>query len=457
MKNRYIAVGSMVSLAFANAFPSVAAKGESPGRNTRPNFIIIVADDMGYGDISCFGNTRIHTPNLDRMAAEGMLLTDFHSNGPVSSPTRCALLTGRYQQRAGIDGVLLTNVEKLRKAGLQPHETTFADVLSGNGYDVAMFGKWHLGYLPQYGPLNHGFGHFEGFLAGNVDYKAFLDSQGRPDWYEGGVQKTPEGYLTDLINDKAASYIASEHDRPFCLYVAHGCPHSPYQGPDDDAYRTVGSNKETGKPRKNLDDTYKDMIETMDEGIGRIFAALRETGLDRNTFVIFFSDNGPCGPGTAGALRGGKGDVFEGGHRVPAIVRMPGTVKKGAVSGETVLCMDIFPTMLDMAGIRYDDSGRPLDGISFLPVLKGKTLPERPLFWKYRVKKAVRMGDYKYVETVTGKKENRQTHRMLFNLKEDAGEQNNIIEEYPEKASKMKQLLQDWVKDVTSDTPEQTI
>lgn len=457
MNERKIATGGLVSLALLNVFSADATPRKTAHKDKRPNFIIIVADDMGYGDISCFGNGRISTPNFDRMAQEGMLLTDFHSNGTVSSPTRCAMLTGRYQQRAGIDGVLLTNVEKLRKAGLQPHETTFADVLSQNGYDVTMFGKWHLGYLPQYGPLNHGFGHFEGFLAGNVDYKAFLDSQGRPDWYEGKVQKTPEGYLTDLINDKGREFIASEHDKPFCLYLAHGCPHSPYQGPDDDAYRTVGSNRQNDKPHKCVDETYKDMIETMDAGIGRIFETLKETGLDKNTFVIFFSDNGPCGPGTTGGLRGGKGDVFEGGHRVPAIMRMARKIKAGSISSETLICMDIFPTMLDMAGIIYDDSGKPLDGVSFLPVLEGKKLAERPLFWKYRAKKAVRLGDYKYVETVSGKGENRKTNRMLFNLREDVNEQNNIIEDNPQKAAKMKKMLQEWVKDVTSDTPEQTM
>lgn len=146
-----------------------------------------------------------------------MVLSDFHSNGAVSSPTKCALLTGRYQQRAGLDGVLLTNVSKLRLTGLQPEETTFTDVLSANEYDVAMFGKWHLGYLPKYSPLNHGFATFEGFLAGNVDYKAFLDSQGRPDWYEGNEQKTPHGYLTEIINDKSVEFIKKQHSKPFCL------------------------------------------------------------------------------------------------------------------------------------------------------------------------------------------------------------------------------------------------
>ncbi len=435
---------------------SVPADAEKDSGKSRPNFIIIMADDLGYGDIGCFGSTSVSTPNLDRMAEEGMMLTDYHSNGPVSTPTRCALLTGRYQQRAGLEGVLLTNVEKLRKAGLRQEETTFADVLSDHGYDVVMFGKWHLGYLPQYGPLQHGFSRFEGFLAGNVDYRSFVDSQGRPDWYGGTEQVTPEGYLTDLINSKGISYIKEDHDRPFCLYLAHGCPHSPYQGPDDPPYRKAGSSGFHPQPAKNEAETYADMIGRMDEGIGKIFGAIDEAGMADNTFVIFVSDNGPTGPGSSGGLRGRKGGLFEGGHRVPAIAWMPGTITPGSVSDETVMSMDIFPTMLDLAGIRYENDGKPLDGESFVPVLKGAGMAERPLFWKYRTQKAVRVGDLKYVEKIEGRGDDRKRVNFLFDLGNDPQEKTNLIEERGKDAAKMKRLLDNWTDEVLSGTKDQT-
>lgn len=452
------------SATLASAFLSVPMSGvttqqTSPARDNdrkRPNFIIIMADDLGYGDIGCFGSTSISTPNLDRMASEGMMFTDYHSNGPVSSPTRCALLTGRYQQRAGLEGVLLTNVEKLRKAGLRQEEVTFADVLSDNGYDVAMFGKWHLGYLPQYGPMEHGFSRFEGFLAGNVDYRAFVDSQGRPDWYEGTEQVTPEGYLTDVINAKGISYIKENHDKPFCLYLAHGCPHSPYQGPDDPAYRTEGSSGFNPKPAKSEAETYADMINRMDEGIGLIFDAVRKAGIENDTFVIFVSDNGPTGPGSSGGFRGRKGGLFEGGHRVPAIAWMPGTIAPGTVNAETVMSMDIFPTMLDLAGIRYDDSAKPLDGMSFVPVLEGGQMDERPLFWKYRTQKAVRLGNMKYMEKIEGRGENRKKACFLFDLENDPQEKKNLIQDRKKEVSKMKRLLDSWVDEVQSEIKNQT-
>lgn len=455
---------AVFSAALTGAFFSVPMSGNTPKQaapsadngHARPNFIIIMADDLGYGDIGCFGSTSISTPNLDRMAAEGMKFTNYHSNGPVSSPTRCALLTGRYQQRAGLEGVLLTNVEKHRKAGLRQEEVTFADVLSTNGYDVAMFGKWHLGYLPQYGPMEHGFSRFEGFLAGNVDYKAFVDSQGRPDWYEGTEQVTPEGYLTDLINAKGISYIRENHDKPFCLYLAHGCPHSPYQGPDDPAYRTAGSSEFNPKPAKSEAATYADMINRMDEGIGRIFYALKDAGIENDTFVIFVSDNGPTGPGSSGGLRGRKGGLFEGGHRVPAIVWMPGKIAPGTIGTETVMAMDIFPTMLDLAGIRYNDSAKPLDGRSFVPVLEGGQMDERALFWKYRTQRAVRVGNMKYMEKIEGRGDNRKKVSFLFDLENDPQEKENLIRERSKEASKMKRLLDNWTEDVQSETKDQT-
>ena len=348
----------------------------------RPNFVIILADDMGYADIGCFGNNAIDTPNLDRLAREGMIFTDFHSNGAVSSPTRCALLTGSYQQRSGVENVLLTTSEKDRKAGLDPNRTTFTDVLKARGYNVAMFGKWHLGYEEQFSPVAHGFDEFKGFHAGNVDYKAFLDSQGRPDWWDGDTPADTTGYLTEIINGLGADYIERNDGTPFCLYLAHGCPHSPYQGPDDPAIRQEGTSKTiAGRERKDVDKAYAEMIECLDSGIGRVMDALKKKGLDKNTMVIFTSDNGPTGPGSAGVLNGKKGSLLEGGHRVPAIFWMPEEIKAGSISEETAMSMDILPTMLDYAGTGYDTCD--FDGRSLRPAIGGGHMEDRALFWKY--------------------------------------------------------------------------
>lgn len=411
----------------------------------RPNFVIILADDMGYADIGCFGNKAIETPNLDRLAREGMIFTDFHSNGAVSSPTRCALLTGSYQQRSGVENVLLTTSEKDRKAGLDPGRTTFVDVLKARGYNVAMFGKWHLGYEEQFSPVAHGFDEFKGFHAGNVDYKAFLDSQGRPDWWDGDTPADTTGYLTEIINGLGADYIERNDGTPFCLYLAHGCPHSPYQGPDDPAIRQEGTSKTiAGRERKDVDKAYAEMIECLDSGIGRVMDVLKKKGLDKNTMVIFTSDNGPTGPGSAGVLNGKKGSLLEGGHRVPAIFWMPEEIKAGSISEETAMSMDILPTMLDYAGTGYDTCD--FDGRSLRPAIGGGHMEDRALFWKSGNSKAVRYGDMKYIEI----RKASGTEEMLFDLGKDIAERENIAAKYPEEAARMKTMLEAWEKDVYS-------
>lgn len=426
----------------------ICASARKNIKTDRPNFIIVMTDDMGYSDIGCFGSDYINTPNLDKMAKEGLMLTDYHSNGPVSTPTRAALLTGRYQQRAGLEHVLLTGNEQLRKTGLKQEEVTFAEILKENGYNVAMFGKWHLGYEPQFCPPVHGFDEYIGFHAGNVDYKAFIDQAGNADWWKWDTPADTTGYLTQIINRLGIDYIKRNDGTPFCLYLAHGCPHSPYQGPDDPPLREVGSSGFVRPEREDKDIAYKEMIEFFDKEFGLLMKTLKKEGLDKNTMVIFVSDNGPTGPGKAGIFRGRKGSVFEGGHRVPAIIWMPGTVKPGTVSDETVMTMDIFPTMLDYAGIKYDDSERPLDGTSFRPVIENGKMPVRPVFWRYGKGKTVRVGDIKYIEETTGGKNNEKVSTYLFDLGDDPSETNNIINLNAERAKEMKTLLDDWEIDV---------
>ena len=416
----------------------------------QPNFIIIVADDMGYADISCFGNTVINTPVLDKMAADGIRLADYHSNSAVSTPTRCALLTGRYQQRAGLQDVLLEANAAHKLQGLQPEEVTFAKILGQNGYKTAMFGKWHLGDLPKYSPVVHGFQTYQGFHAGNVDYFAYLTNQGEYDWYrQETLERDDKGYLTDEINERTVRFIEDNADSPFCIYVAHGCPHSPFQGPNATPYRTEGS-KQTKEPAgTDRELQYKEMIEQMDTGIGWILDKLEEEGLTDNTFVVFVSDNGPAEVGSTGGMRGSKGSLFEGGHRVPGIIRMPDVIKAGQVSSVPVMSMDFFPTMIELAGIDYDDSAKPLDGVSLVPLMKTGKMADRTLFWRFRNVRAAREGDMKYIE-------GEGVPPSLYDLSADRDETTNLYNANKSYANTLRVKLDAWEKSVDSETPQQT-
>lgn len=404
----------------------------------KPNIIFIMADDLGYGDIGCYGGTHIHTPHLDTLAQKGMRFTDFHSNGAVCSPTRAALLTGRYQQRAGIEGVI--SAANHRHVGLAHSETTFANVLKEAGYTTALFGKWHLGYDPQYNPRNQGFDTFRGFVSGNIDYFSHIDQAGHEDWWQDITLQNEDGYTTDLVTQHGLQFIETNKDQPFCLYVAHECPHYPYQGPNDRGFRTVGNPKPTHGPRQDTDVAYAEMMEAMDQGIGQIVEKIHTLHLEQNTLIFFCSDNGPAGPGSAGPLRGGKGTTWEGGHRVPAIAYWPGTIKAGSITDQTALTMDLFPTFASLA---HTTVTHPLDGIDLSPVLKNEhTLAPRTLFWRHGKRKAVRQGSWKWVDSTED--------GGLFNLAEDIGEQNDLSQNQPNKARDMRNLFDQWEQDVTS-------
>ena len=229
----------------------------------RPNLIIIMSDDLGYGDIGCYGNQRIQTPHLDRMAKQGLRFTDFHSSGSVCSPTRCGLMTGRYQQRAGIPAVVSVRHKHL---GMAPREITFAELLKERGYSTAIFGKWHLGYRKEFNPIHQGFDRFRGYVSGNVDFFSHVDQSGAYDWWEGEEHIVEEGYTTHLITKHARQFIRENRDRPFCLYLAHEAPHYPYQGPNDKAERTVGGKFKTQGQRKDVQKAYKEMVDKRRNG-----------------------------------------------------------------------------------------------------------------------------------------------------------------------------------------------
>ena len=424
---------------------AAGAWAAAPKTGAKPNVIIILADDLGYGDTGTYGGW-IETPHLDRLAAEGMRFTDFHSSGNVCSPTRAGLLCGRYQQRAGIPGVINADPKvAAHHRGLQASEVTFAERLKQVGYQTAVFGKWHLGYKRKFNPLNHGFDRFRGYISGNIDYVSHYDRMGVYDWWEGLEYVKEPGYTTHLITRHAIRFIEETKARPFCVYIAHEAVHGPYQGPGDPAQRGPAGGPKPARRRGAKTDVkraYREMMEEMDKGVGQVVATVNRLGLAENTLIFFFSDNGANPRGSNGPLRGYKGSNWEGGHRVPAVARWPGHVPAGAVSHELTISIDLMPTILALAGASIPE-GHKLDGVNLLPVLlEGKSLGNRQLFFNG---KAMRDGPWKLVIGGRGAK-----GVGLYNLDEDLGEQNNLAEKHPQRVGRMRAALQAWQQDVSA-------
>ena len=317
-------------------------------------------------------------------------------------------------------------------------EVTFAEVLKETGYVTRIFGKWHLGYNVEFNPVKQGFDEFIGYVSGNVDYHTHIDGAGFADWWK-GCQKVPEqGYVTDLITKHAVDFIERHKNEPFCLYLPHEVPHYPYQGRGDPPERLDSGRK--GKKAKGAEimRAYKEMVEVMDEGVGRIIKTVKRLGLERETFIFFCSDNGANKNGSNGELAGYKGSLWEGGHRVPAIAYWPGKIAAGTVTDETVLGMDLFATMVSIADANVPE-GLKLDGIDLLPLLlRGKKLPERTLFWRYRKQKAVRKGPWKLL-VQDGKV-------RLYSLNEDLGEKIDLAGAQPDIVESLRAELIDWEK-----------
>lgn len=415
-------------------------------KQQKPNFVIIMADDLGYADLGCYGSKTIKTPHIDQLAKEGIKFTDFHSNGAVCSPTRAALLTGKYQQRTGITGVV--TAKSHRDVGLDLNEETFADMLKQAGYVTGMFGKWHVGYPEKYNPVHQGFDEYIGYVSGNVDYHAHIDQEGYEDWWHQNKLQKEKGYSTDLISKYAVDFIKRHKDEPFLLYIPHEAPHGPFQGRNTPAFREIGKvipdKKRTKEETKLL---LKEMIEVMDEGIGNVMQALKEQNLDENTLVFFCSDNGGARYGDNTPLRAGKGSLYEGGQRVAGIFRWKGQIKPG-INHETALTMDILPTMAELAGASTPQN---IDGVSLKSLLlKNKTLQKRNLYWQYGHKMAMRSGNWKLVYL----KNNNTTE--LYDLSTDIGEKNNLAAKYPKRVSEMKKELLEWYDEVSEDSEKKS-
>ncbi|NUN96448.1 MAG: sulfatase [Candidatus Omnitrophica bacterium] len=423
MATRFL--GILIALAAAFADVEATATEHRP-----PNFILIYADDLGYGDLGCYGNTEIATPNLDRMAAEGLRFTSFYSCSPVCTPSRAGLLTGRYPIRSGLTHVLFP----YSKTGIEDSEITLAEALKEKGYATACVGKWHLGHLPEFLPTQHGFDQYYGIPYSNDMHVAERGDPPLPLMRGTEIIEQPadQDTLTRRYTEESIRFITENRDRPFFLYLPHTMVHVPLHVSPEFA----------GKSKRGL---YGDAVEEVDWSVGRILTALRELGLEENTLVIFTSDNGPWlikkeHGGVAGPLRNGKGTVFEGGVREPCVVRWPGKIKAGTVTHEAAMNVDLFPTFVALAGGTVTGDLAP-DGKDISPVLfgTGKRADQEFFFYHGSELRAHRSGPWKYYRPFkeTVKEKELEHPEMLFNLEADLSETTNLADKQPEIAARL--------------------
>ncbi|MDB5915432.1 MAG: arylsulfatase precursor-like protein [Ramlibacter sp.] len=416
------------------------------GNMARPNVIFIVADDLGFADLGCYGGRPAEfgavSPQLDALAAHGIRFTDGYANSPVCSPTRFALMTARYQYRlrGAAEEPINSKSRGSTTLGLPPDHPTVASLLKKAGYRTALVGKWHLGYPPSFGPLRSGYDEFFGPMSGGVDYFSHCSSNGQHDLWFGEEERAEEGYLTDLLSRRAVDYIdrmAAAPGDPFFLSLHYTAPHWPWETRDDAALAQEVRDNLFHLHGGNIQ-TYQRMIHHMDEGIGWVMQALRKHGMERDTLVIFTSDNGGERFSDNWPLVGGKMDLTEGGIRVPWIAHWPARIRAGAVSAQHCMTMDWSATVLDAAGAMADDA-YPLDGVSLLPVLEdpGRSFA-RPLHWRmnHRGQRALRDGDWKYLR-VDG-------HDYLFNIPADARERANRAGRDPARLMAMRDAWESW-------------
>lgn len=437
-----------------------AADRESAAAVRPPNIVLIVADDLGYGDIGSYGNSAVRTPSLDRLAREGVSLRQFYCNAPECSPTRTALLTGSYQQRFGglecaigvgnvgryDDAIRLAEQHQL---GLPPVERSMPATLTRQGYRTALVGKWHLGYEPHFSPLKHGFAEWFGVLGGWVDFFHHREEG----WPVGLVRNDQpierEGYLTDLIAGEAVRVVAKLRSTPFFLYVPLTAPHTPLQGPNDWAAERVRKPEQAEKGSVEANRrAYFGMIERLDRGVGDILDALDCHRVTSNTIVVFTSDNGGVARWARNTpFSGGKGSLLEGGIRGPCIVRWPGRIAPSSESQAVLMSMDFAPAFARVAGAKFAPG--TYDGIDALAVLTGgEPVPERPLFWRYRRgtkdHRAVRDGELKYLF----RQEKGTVREELFDVAADPAEKENLAARRPLDVERLRQRLSAWLTEV---------
>jgi len=412
---------------------------------TRPNIVFIVADDLGYADLSCCGQTDYTTPHLDQLAASGMRFRHAYANSSLCTNTRVALMTGRYQYRFELGLVEpLRPAHKERELGLPESHPTLPSMLKSQGYDTALIGKWHLGTPPKFGPQVSGYDTFYGVMGGYTGYYTRVGDTGKTDFYEGKDVIDIPGYTTDLLSQRAVDYINGRKgdSAPFFLSLHYTAPHLPWSSPLNEQAARI---REVGPASKIMDGgsprIYAEMVQIMDAGIGRVTKALRDAGISENTMVIFTSDNGGERYSKNWPFVGRKVDLLEGGIRVPQIVAWPGRVQEG-VTDQVTITMDLTATCLSAAQTKASDS-HPLDGKDLMPFLeKGLPLGERTLFWRMRdrYQRAVRKGDWKYLKIAD--------REFLFDLSFDWRERANFDEERPDILLELRNLWLKWDKDM---------
>ncbi len=432
----------------------------------RQNYIVFITDDQGYGDLSCMGATDFRTPHLDRLAGDGVRFTDFYSNSPVCSPSRAALLTGRYPGNAGVRSILAGH---RTATGLPQQVPTLPSILREHGYRTYMSGKWHLGLSAASRPAAKGFDHWFGFMAGCIDYYShiFYWGMNRPgpglnpshDLWEDDREVWNNGeYFTSAVTRKAVDYLrdARQHDQPFFLYVAYNAPHYPMHAPQQymDRFAHLPWDRQVMAA----------MISAVDDGVGEIRAELERLGLTEDTAIFFMSDNGPSREsrnwldgtldpyygGTTGRLKGHKFSLYDGGVRVPGLLCWPGRIAPGQVRSEPLAAMDVLPTFLAGAGL--DPAAYEFDGVDLLPSLeRGASWPERDLFWEMNDQAAIRRGDWKLVlkgQLVEGAPPEDQVH--LANLATDPGERQNLAAAEPARTEAMRAAALNWLDGINA-------
>lgn len=464
---KYLVVVLALALAVGQSHaPTAAAPAPNP-----PNIVLIFMDDMGYGDLSCYGALDLHTPNLDKLAADGMRFTNFLSAQAVCSASRAGLLTGCYPNRVGISGALFPNA----KVGLAKEEMTIADMLKQQQYATAIFGKWHLGDAKEFLPLNQGFDEYLGLPYSNDMWP--IGNDGKPGENRSQMPMLPlikndrpvdtirtmedQATLTRRYTDAAISFIKRNKKKPFFAYIPHSMPHVPINA----------SPEFRGKSKQGI---YGDVIQEVDHHVGRIMQTLKEEGLDKNTLIIFTSDNGPWlnfgdHAGNSGGFREGKGTSFEGGQRVPCIMRWVGTIPAGVVSNQLASTIDVLPTLAALTGARLPE--KKIDGVDLSVVLKGdlSATPRHTFLYYYRgnALEAVRRGNWKLVlqhpgRTYVGQRpglngmggrspENTVVYEALYDLRRDPSEVYDVKGYHPEIVQALKELANEARKDLGDD------
>jgi arylsulfatase A-like enzyme len=409
---RGAAAGAISVSAIANAFGQAASQ---------PNIVFILADDLGFADISCYGRPDLRTPNIDAIAVRGVRFLQAYANSAVCTASRTALITGRYQYRLpiGLEEPLQVNQPD---TGLPPEHPTLPSLLRKAGYGTMLIGKWHLGTLPKFGPLQSGYDHFYGFRGGAVDYYAHNGTDHKDDLWDDNAPIHQTGYLTDLLGNRAVAAIdryAGSH-QPFLISLHFNAPHWPWEALGDEAE----SNRLRSAALLDLDGgtqkTYQRMIEQMDVQIGRVLAALDANRIAENTIIVFTSDNGGERFADTWPFTGRKTELLEGGLRIPAVIRWPARIPAGRTTDQVAIGMDWLPTFLAAAGT-VPDPAFPPDGINLLPVLvDNATVQPRKLFWRYKAnaQRAARDGDWKYLKILD--------NTFLFNVVDDPMERANL-------------------------------